>query len=120
MNDLKKRRIATVGGDGVIRLEEQDLPVAVEGTVLVEVHASLVSPGSELGGWRGLSRRRRGPTATCAATALHALRRNVPEFGEYTEAVGLDLVGQPLKGDRLSAGNRGPSGPAPAAPSARR
>ena len=53
MNDLKKRRIATVGGDGVVRLEEQDLPAVGEGTVLVEVHASLVSPGSELGGWPG-------------------------------------------------------------------
>ena len=161
MNDAKKRRIATVGGDGVIRLEEQNLPPLGDGAVLVEVHASLVSPGSELGGWRGLSRRRRSPDSgiepkpfgyansgvvlevgggvdrfevgdrvccmgggyAChsdyavvphhlcvhlpdevtfaqgayghlAATALHALRRNAPEFGEYTAVVGLGLVGQ--------------------------
>ena len=50
-----------MGGDGVVRLEEQDLPAVGEGTVLVEVHASLVSPAASWAGWRGLSRRRRSP-----------------------------------------------------------
>lgn len=61
MNNVKKRRIATVGDDGVIRLEDQDAPPLVDGAVLVEVHASQVSPGSELGGWRELSRLRTAP-----------------------------------------------------------
>lgn len=35
-----------------------------------------------------------GSYAMLAATALHALRRGEPEFGEYTAVVGLGLVGQ--------------------------
>ncbi len=157
-----KRKIATVGGDGHIRLIEQPIPELQDGTVLVQVYASLVSPGSELrGGWRGLSQMRSKPNPeiksrpfgyanagvvrqvgkgvdrfnvgdrvccmgggyAChtdyavaphhlcvllpkavtfaqgayghlAATAMHALRRNSPQFGEYVAIVGLGLVGQ--------------------------
>jgi len=57
----KKRKVAAVCGDGRIRLVRQDVPPLRPGTVLVEVHASLVSPGTELGGWRGLAARRKSP-----------------------------------------------------------
>lgn len=61
----KSRRVVALHGDGTFRLKERDLPEIGPGTVLVEVKASLVSPGSELkgpvkpgvksaGGWRGL------------------------------------------------------------------
>ena len=157
----RKRKVAAVCGDGHIRLVEQDVPALEAGGVLVEVHASLVSPGTELGGWRSLSAKRGNPDAgaeprpfgysnagvvlavgkgvvdvkggdrvACigagyamhtdyavvphhltvplprrvtfvqgsyamlAATALHALRRGEPGFGESVAVVGLGIVGQ--------------------------
>tara|TARA_Y100000588_G_scaffold377098_1_gene455703 strand:- start:362 stop:1423 length:1062 start_codon:yes stop_codon:yes gene_type:complete len=57
----KVRRVATRGADSCIRIAEEPIPVLVAGTVLVEVHASLVSPGSEVGGWHGLARRGSDP-----------------------------------------------------------
>mgnify|MGYP005836101663 CR=1 FL=1 len=157
----EKRIVAAVMGNGRIGLVEQEVPPVAPGTVLVEVHASLVSPGTELGGWRalraqqerpdpnarprpfgyanagvvarvgeGVTRFQVGDRVACmgggyalhtdwavvphhlcvplpdnvtyaqgsyghlAATALHALRRGQPEFGEYMCVVGLGLVGQ--------------------------
>ena len=156
-----KRMVATKYGDGHIRLTEQDVPELRPGAVLVAVHASLVSPGTELGGWHAFSRLRdkpdsdaepqpfgysnagvvlavgdgvaefkggdrvacigggcalhtdvaavphhlcvalpdnvtfdQGSYAMLSATALHALRRGQPEFGEWTAVVGLGIVGQ--------------------------
>ncbi len=157
----EKRKVAAVCGDGHVRLVEQDVPPLVPGAVLVEVHASLVSPGTELGGWRALRARRDDPDtdaeprpfgyanagvvleagegveelkpgdrAACmgggyalhtdyavvphnlcvplpdgvtfaqgsyghlAATAVNALRRGEPQFGESVCVIGLGLVGQ--------------------------
>lgn len=56
-----KRQVAAVCGDGHIRLVEQDVPELKPGTVLVDVHASLVSPGTELGGWHNLAAKREKP-----------------------------------------------------------
>lgn len=61
----KSRRVVALYGDGTFRLKELELPEMGSGSVLVQVKASLVSPGSELkgpvkpgvksaGGWRGL------------------------------------------------------------------
>jgi threonine dehydrogenase-like Zn-dependent dehydrogenase len=61
MASPKKRRVAAVYGDGHIRLVEQDVPELKKGSVLVEVHASLVSPGTEVRSWRGLAERRKHP-----------------------------------------------------------
>jgi threonine dehydrogenase-like Zn-dependent dehydrogenase len=58
----RKRKIAAVCGDGHIRLVEQDVPDLKPGAVLVEVHASLVSPGTELNGWHALRARRDAPS----------------------------------------------------------
>ena len=161
MKAPKKRKVAALCGDGHIRLVEQDTPPLRDGAVLLEVHASLVSPGTELGGWRALAAKRKNPDADAeprpfgysnagvvlevgrgveefspgdrvacigggyamhtdyavvphnlcvalpeavtfvqgsyamlSATALHALRRGTPEFGETTVIVGLGIVGQ--------------------------
>jgi len=56
-----KRIVAAVMGDGRIGLIEEDIPPLRSGSVLVEVHNSLVSPGTELGGWRGLQRQKENP-----------------------------------------------------------
>ena len=57
-----RRLAATLQGDGHIRLVEQDVPQVKAGQVLVQVHASLVSPGSEFrGGWRALCEQRDKP-----------------------------------------------------------
>jgi threonine dehydrogenase-like Zn-dependent dehydrogenase len=155
------RHVAGVCDDGRIRLIEQPVPELRAGTVLVEVHASLVSPGTELGGWRRLAERReasaapgtprpfgysnagvvravgdgaaefkpgdrvacigngyaqhadwavmphhlcvalpepvtfaQGSYAMLAATAMHAMRRGQPEFGETTVVAGLGVLGQ--------------------------
>jgi threonine dehydrogenase-like Zn-dependent dehydrogenase len=49
-----KRIVAAKIGNGTLGLVEEDIPPVVPGGVLVEVKASLVSPGSEVGGWRNL------------------------------------------------------------------
>ncbi len=63
MSIPKKRKVAAVCGDGHIRLIEQDVPAVKAGSVLVEVHVSLVSPGTELGGWHNLAAQRKSPAA---------------------------------------------------------
>ena len=156
----RKRIVAALMGNGQIGLIEEDIPPVRQGTVLVEVHNSLVSPGSEVGGWRGLKKMNnqfpgdkpkprgysnagivlevgagvekfkpgdrvacvgigyalhtnfalvphnlcfslpdnvtfpQGSYALLAGTAIHALRRGDPQFGEYVAVVGLGLVGQ--------------------------
>jgi threonine dehydrogenase-like Zn-dependent dehydrogenase len=50
----EKRLTAAVMGNGHIGLVEEEVPPVRPGTVLVDVRASLISPGTELGGWRGL------------------------------------------------------------------
>ena len=42
--------------NGRIGLVEEDIPEPAVGCVLLEVKSSLVSPGTELSGWRGLAR----------------------------------------------------------------
>lgn len=56
-----KRIVAARMGDGRIGLVEQDVPEVGPGTVRVQVHASLVSPGTELGGWHALAAERGNP-----------------------------------------------------------
>ena len=52
------RTVATIDGRGVISVEEEPVPSPGKGEVLVEVYASLISPGTELG---GVKRRRENP-----------------------------------------------------------
>lgn len=61
---MKKRRVAALMGDGHIRTIEQDIPAVTPGMVLVEVYNSLVSPGTELGGWARYSSERLKPAKT--------------------------------------------------------
>ena len=61
MNLPNKRKVAAICGDGHLRLVEEDVPELVPGSILVEVHASLVSPGTDLGGWRQLNEKRKSP-----------------------------------------------------------
>ena len=156
-----KLTVAAVMPNGRIGLVEEDIPEVAAGRVLLEVKSSLVSPGTELSGWRGLARgdSRAGPGsrpkpfgysnaglvlevgqgvtrwrpgdrvaaigggyarhathalvpqnlcvalpdgvtfdqgayAMLSATAVQALRRGDPGFGELCCVVGLGLVGQ--------------------------
>ena len=57
----KNRKVATRGGDGYIRLIEENMPEIKKGSVLVKVHASLVSPGTELKDWKTYSMKRFNP-----------------------------------------------------------
>lgn len=50
----KKRMVAALMGNGHIGLIEQDVPSLKSGSILVQTKASLVSPGTELGGWAQL------------------------------------------------------------------
>jgi len=50
----RKRIVAALMGNGHIGLVEEEVPPVRPGMVLTEVHSSLVSPGTELRGWRGL------------------------------------------------------------------
>lgn len=58
-----KRIVAARCDDRRIRLIEQDVPPLAPGAVLVRVRASLVSPGTELGGWAGFSARPQEPAS---------------------------------------------------------
>ena len=49
-----ERRVAVVCDDGAIRIIQEQIPEMKAGMVLVRVHASLVSPGTELNGWKTL------------------------------------------------------------------
>ena len=51
-----KLTVAAIMPDGRIGLLEEDIPQVSAGCVLLEVKSSLVSPGTELLGWRGLAR----------------------------------------------------------------
>jgi len=61
MSHPRKRRVAATCGDGHVRLVEQEVPALRPGTLLLEVHASLVSPGTELRGWHAFAALRRSP-----------------------------------------------------------
>jgi threonine dehydrogenase-like Zn-dependent dehydrogenase len=56
-----KRMVAVQRGDGTIRAVEQDLPELAPGALLVKVAASLVSPGTEVGGWHAFAAQRQDP-----------------------------------------------------------
>lgn len=45
-----KRKYAAVTGDGRIVIEEGDIPAVGKGELLIKVYASLISPGTEIGG----------------------------------------------------------------------
>src|SRR3989339_1547827 len=49
-----KRIVAALLGNGHVGLIDEAIPPIKPGTVLVEVHSSLISPGTELGGWHQL------------------------------------------------------------------
>ena len=53
----KKRVVAVIMGNGHIGLVEDPVPEVKPGWVLVEVHNSLISPGTELGGFRALKQK---------------------------------------------------------------
>lgn len=58
-----KRHVAAVYNDGTIRLVTENIPELIPGTIRVRVHASLVSPGTELGGWKQLALAKKSKTA---------------------------------------------------------
>jgi threonine dehydrogenase-like Zn-dependent dehydrogenase len=51
---VKNRRVAAITGDGKFVLVEEPVPELKKGQVLVEVKASLISPGTELGNVPGM------------------------------------------------------------------
>ena len=67
MNIPSTHQVIAVHGDGQLRRIERPLPALDPGTVLIKVGASLVSPGSELGGgWRALRARQENPDPDAA------------------------------------------------------
>ena len=91
----KKRIVAAVMGDGRIGLIKQDVPAVRPGTVLVRVHASLVSPGTELGGWHQLKAEAASPKKDFKPAPFgYANAGVVAQVGEG--------VGDLAKGDRVA------------------
>lgn len=89
------RKTACVCSDGKIRLTEEKIPELQPGTILIRVYASLVSPGTELGGWKNLFSKRGGEDNGDR-------RRFGYSNAGIVEAVG-DGVTQFKKGDRVAA-----------------
>jgi len=56
-----KRLMAVRMGNGHLGVIEQDIPPVPPGTIFVEVHYSLISPGTEMRSWRGLRAERDRP-----------------------------------------------------------
>jgi len=44
------RKFATIDGKGIISVEQGPIPEPQKGEILIEVHSSMISPGTELGG----------------------------------------------------------------------
>lgn len=91
------KQVVAVHGDGHLRRIEKPLPPLEEGMVLIEVGASLVSPGSELkGGWQGLRAKQENPDADAKPRAIG-----------YSNAGVVLAVGKGVKtvseGDRVAA-----------------
>ncbi|MGH4036521.1 MAG: zinc-dependent alcohol dehydrogenase [Sphaerochaeta sp.] len=57
----KNRIVATLKGDGKIRLIEEAIPEIKDGWVLIKTSKSLVSPGTELKGWDALAGQKTEP-----------------------------------------------------------
>ncbi len=57
----EKRIVAAKMGNGHIDLIKEDIPPVRPGAILVKVHNSLVSPGTELRGWGGLQKQLENP-----------------------------------------------------------
>ncbi len=57
----RHRRAAVLLGNGHLGVIEEPIPPLAPGTVLVEVHSSLISPGTEMGGWRQFHAQREHP-----------------------------------------------------------
>jgi len=89
------RKIAAVCSDGKIRLVEEEVPELRPGTVRIRAYASLVSPGTELNGWKHLFSLRGGRD--------NGERR---KFG-YSNAGIVDAVGEGVTqfkpGDRVAS-----------------
>ena len=62
MNNPQRRLVAVQSGDGTIKAIEQDVPELQNGAVLIKVGASLVSPGTEVGGWHSFAEQKKAPT----------------------------------------------------------
>ena len=86
-----KRKAVTLDGRGVIAVAEQDRPEPAPGQVLVEMQASAISPGTELG---GVKRRRENPSDGAPRVFGYGNAGLVKGFGEGTE--GLYELGQPV------------------------
>ena len=100
------RRVVALYGDGTFRLKELELPELDSKSVLVEVKASLVSPGTELkgpvkpgvksaGGWQGLREMQLDPDLSLEAKPFGYANAGI------VKAVG-DEVGSFRVGDQVA------------------
>ena len=68
----KTRKVVMMNEAGRIWTEEQETPAPKPGQLLIEVHASMVSPGTELG---GVKRRRENPGSEEAKASVRIYER---------------------------------------------
>ena len=97
MNKKDMRNVACVCSDGKIRLIEEKIPDMAAGMIKIRSFASLVSPGTELGGWKNLFHRRgqaddggRRKFGYSCAGIVEAVGEGVKRFqpGERVAAIG--------------------------------
>lgn len=95
------RKIASVCSDGRIRIVEEAVPELHPGTVRIRTYASLVSPGTELGGWKTLFSKRgekdngeRRKFGYSSAGVVDAVGENVTQFkpGDRVAAIGYGMA----------------------------
>jgi len=90
------RYVATLKGDGSMRLINEEIPAVTKGKILIKTTKSLVSPGTELKGWDNLASQKKTPVLLDKPKKFgYSLSGVVEEIGEGVTRL--------KKGDRVAA-----------------
>ena len=101
MSKPKTRRVAAIDGSGQFIMVEEDVPELKPGQVLVANEATVISPGTELG---GVPERRANPRPDARVRRFgYSSAGVVLEVGEGCEDI---AVGAELRGGRLRTPGR--------------
>jgi threonine dehydrogenase-like Zn-dependent dehydrogenase len=86
--ETDKRMVTVLPGDGTIRLKQVPVPELGRGMVRISVKRSLVSPGTHLGGWDNLAKKRKEAASAGEPKSIgYSLSGIVEAVGEGVSSV---------------------------------